>query len=171
MNKMVPTRLFEFIEYQHQNAPLDKAFSTKVIEIDPEEVDGAKKVYPKEPIKIETLSKNKPIRLNEVNFATNSFVLNGKSMDILDELVLFLKLKPSMEIEIHGHTDNIGNSNKNLVLSQNRAESVMQFIISNGISKERLSAKGFGQEKPNKSNNTIKGRAYNRRVEFVIKKY
>ena len=149
----------------------DKAFSTKVIEINPNEIDGAKKVYPKEPIKIETLSKNKPIRLNEVNFATNSFVLNGKSMDILDELVNFLELKPSMEIEIHGHTDNIGNSKTNLLLSHNRAESVMYFLISSGIAKERLSSKGFGQEKPNRSNKTLKGRAFNRRVEFVIKTY
>lgn len=149
----------------------DKAFSTKVVEIDPNEVDGAKKVYPKEPIKIETLSKNNPIRLNEVNFATNSFVLNGKSMDILDELVNYLKLKPSMQIEIHGHTDNVGDSEKNLTLSQNRAESVMNFLISSGISNKRLSAKGFGQTKPNKSNSTEVGRAFNRRVEFVVKKY
>ncbi len=149
----------------------NKAFSTKVLEIDPNEIDGAKKFYPKEAIKIETLSQHTPIRLNEVNFSTNSYVLNGKSMDIIDELVNFLKLKSSMEIEINGHTDNIGDAKKNLLLSQNRAESVMNFIISNGISKQRLSAKGFGQSKPNKSNNTIKGRAFNRRVEFVIKKY
>jgi len=149
----------------------DKAFSTKVIEIDPKEVDGAKKVYPKEPIKIETLSKNKPIRLNEVNFATNSYVLNGKSMDILDELVHYLRLKSSMQIEIHGHTDNVGDSEKNLILSQNRAESVMNFLISSGISDKRLSAKGFGQTKPNKSNTTEAGRSFNRRVEFVVKKY
>tara|TARA_B100000674_G_scaffold119110_1_gene90410 strand:+ start:4093 stop:6522 length:2430 start_codon:yes stop_codon:yes gene_type:complete len=148
-----------------------KAFSTKVVEIDPDEVDGAKKIYPKEPIKIETLSKDKPIRLNEVNFATNSFVLNGKSMDILDELVNYLKLKSTMQIEIHGHTDNVGDSKKNLLLSQNRADAVMKFLISSGISPERLSAKGFGQTKPNKSNATEKGRAFNRRVEFIIKKY
>ena len=92
-------------------------------------------------------------------------------MDILDELVNFLELKPSMEIEIHGHTDNIGNSKTNLLLSHNRAESVMYFLISSGIAKERLSSKGFGQEKPNRSNKTLKGRAFNRRVEFVIKTY
>ena len=149
----------------------NKAFSTKVLEINPNEVDGAKKVYPKEPIKIETLSKNKPIRLNEVNFATNSFVLNGKSMDILDELVNYLKLKPSMQIEIHGHTDNVGDAKKNLILSQNRAEAVMNFLAFSGISTKRLSAKGFGQTKPNRSNKTEKGRAFNRRVEFVVKKY
>ena len=149
----------------------NKAFSTKVIEIDPNDIDGAKKVYPKEPIKIETLSKNKPIRLNEVNFATNSFILNGKSMDILDELVNYLKLKPSMQIEIHGHTDNIGNAKENLILSQNRAEAVMNFLVFSGISMKRLSSKGFGQTKPSQSNATEKGRAFNRRVEFVVINY
>ena len=76
-----------------------------------------------------------------------------------------------MQIEIHGHTDNVGDSEKNLTLSQNRAESVMNFLISSGISNKRLSAKGFGQTKPNKSNSTEVGRAFNRRVEFVVKKY
>ena len=92
-------------------------------------------------------------------------------MDILDELVNYLKLKSTMQIEIHGHTDNVGDSKKNLLLSQNRADAVMKFLISSGISPERLSAKGFGQTKPNKSNATEKGRAFNRRVEFIIKKY
>lgn len=145
-----------------------KAFSTKTLEIDPKEVDGAKKVYPKDPIKIETLSKDKPIRLNEVNFSTSSAILNGKSMDILDELVNFLKMKPSMKIEIHGHTDNRGVASVNLTLSRNRAKSVMQFLIDSGIDATRLSFKGFGQTKPKASNSTEEGRLTNRRVEFVI---
>ena len=148
-----------------------KAFSTKVVEIDPNEVDGAKKIYPKEPIKIETLAKDKPIRLNEVNFSTSSSILNGKSMDILDELVGFLKLKPSMKIEIHGHTDNRGGAQNNLELSKNRAKSVMEFLIQNNIAANRLSYKGFGQTKPKLSNSTEKDRALNRRVEFVIKSF
>lgn len=148
-----------------------KAFSTKVLEVDPNEIDGAKKVYPKDPIKIETLAKDKPIRLNEVNFATSSSILNGKSMDILDELVTFLKMKSTMKIEIHGHTDNRGGASENLKLSQDRAKSVMDFLIQNGIAANRLSYKGFGQTKPKTSNSTESGRAVNRRVEFVIKSY
>ena len=89
----------------------------------------------------------------------------------MDELAHYLRPKSSMQIEIHGHTDNVGDSEKNLILSQNRAESVMNFLISSGISDKRLSAKGFGQTKPNKSNTTEAGRSFNRRVEFVVKKY
>lgn len=148
-----------------------KAFSTKTLEIDPKEVDGASKIYPKDPIKIETLNKNKPIRLNEVNFTTSSSILNSKCMDILDELVNFLKLKSSMKIEIHGHTDNKGSASDNLGLSKNRAQSVMQFLIDNGIDSSRLSFKGFGQAKPKASNSTELGRLTNRRVEFVITQF
>lgn len=148
-----------------------KAFSTKVVEVNPDSVDGAKKIYAKDGITIETLAKNKPIRLNEVNFSTSSNILNGKSMDILDELVTFLKLKPSMVIEIHGHTDNRGDNSKNLDLSKRRAKSVMDFLVYNGIDSTRLASKGFGPNKPKASNKTEKGRAFNRRVEFVIKTY
>lgn len=147
------------------------AFSTAVVEVDPDSIDGAKKIYAEKPIEIQTLAKNKPIRLNEVNFATNSAVLNGKSMDILDELVTFLKLKSTMKIAIHGHTDNRGAAQENLVLSRERAKSVTEFLIQNGISSDRLSYKGFGQTKPKASNSTEKGRAINRRVEFVILSY
>lgn len=149
----------------------NKAFATAVVEINPDTVDGATKMYAKKPIEIQTLEKNKPIRLNEVNFATSSSILNGKSMDILDELVTFLKMKPTMSISVHGHTDNRGGAASNLKLSKDRAKSVMQFLIDNGIEKERLSFEGFGQTKPKASNNTEKGRAINRRVEFVILNY
>jgi outer membrane protein OmpA-like peptidoglycan-associated protein len=148
-----------------------KAFSTKVVEVNPDSVDGAQKIYAKEGITIETLTTNKPIRLNEVNFSTSSQILNGKSMDILDELVTFLKLKPTMVIEIHGHTDNRGEVVKNLELSKRRAKSVMDFLIYNGIDSTRLASKGFGPNKPKASNKTKKGRSFNRRVEFVIKTY
>ena len=148
-----------------------KAFSTKVVEINPDSVDGAQKIYAKEGITVETLAKDKPIRLNEVNFATSSDILNGMSMDILDELVTFLKLKPTMTIEIHGHTDNRGEVNKNIDLSKRRAKSVMEFLIYNGIDASRLSSKGYGPNKPKASNSTKKGRAINRRVEFVVVKY
>lgn len=147
------------------------AFSTAVIEVSPDSIDGAKKLYPGEKIKVPKLQKGKPIRLNDLNFATNSAILNGKSMDILDELVTFLKLKPSMTIEIHGHTDNRGGAATNLTLSKDRAKSVMEFLIQQGIASNRLNYKGFGQTKPKTSNNTEAGRATNRRVEFVIQSF
>lgn len=144
------------------------AFSTQVIEIDPQEIDGAKKMTSAKPIEVQTLKKGTPVRLNDVNFATSSSVLNGTSMDVLDELVEFLKKNASVKIVIHGHTDNKGNAAVNLSLSKSRAKEVMEFLIKNGIAANRLSYDGFGSKKPKASNSTEEGRSINRRVEFVI---
>lgn len=144
------------------------AFSTQVIEIDPQEIDGAKKVNSAKPIEVQTMKKGTPIRLNDVNFASSSSVLNGTSMDVLDELVDFLKKNNTVKIVIHGHTDNKGNSEENLKLSKSRAKEVMEFLIANGIAANRLSYDGFGSKKPKATNSTEEGRSVNRRVEFVI---
>lgn len=145
-----------------------KAFSTAVLEVDPDSIDGSEKIYAKEAMQIETLAKNKPIRLNEVNFYTNSTILSGKCMDVLDELVVYLNLKNNMKIAIHGHTDNRGDASENLVLSKERAKAVMKFLIANGIDQSRLTYNGFGSSKPKSSNFSEDGRLLNRRVEFVI---
>ena len=73
-----------------------------------------------------------------------------------------------MKIEVSGHTDNKGTMQANQVLSENRARSVYQYLIANGISAERLSFKGFGQTQPIASNDTEDGRSQNRRTEFKI---
>ena len=145
-----------------------KAFSTSVVEIDPEEVSGAQKIRATKPLEIQTVKKGTPIRLNDVSFSTSSAILNGLCMDVLDELVMYLRAKPIMKIAIHGHTDNRGGAEKNIVLSKERAKQVMSFLINEGIDKNRLSYDGFGANKPKKSNSTEEGRAINRRVEFVI---
>ncbi len=145
----------------------DMAFSTSVVEVDPEEIAGAKKIRAK-PLEIQTVKKGMPIVLNDVSFSTSSSVLNGVCMDVLDELVMYLRTKPSMRIAIHGHTDNRGNAQDNITLSKDRAKQVMNFIINEGIDKNRLSFNGFGAKKPKTSNSTEEGRAINRRVEFVI---
>lgn len=75
-----------------------------------------------------------------------------------------------MEIEVSGHTDNVGNKSYNQELSQKRAQSVVNYLTENGISKCRLIAKGYGMDKPVADNETEEGRAENRRVEFTILK-
>lgn len=145
-----------------------KAFTTSVVEVDPQEIAGAKKIKATKPMEIQTVKKGQPIRLNDVSFATSSAVLNGVCMDVLDELVTYLKVKPTMTIAIHGHTDNRGSASENITLSKERAKQVMQFLIDNGIDKGRLRSNGFGANKPKTSNSTEEGRAINRRVEFVI---
>ena len=145
-----------------------KVFTTSVLEIDPGEIAGAKKIRATEPMEIQTVRKGQPIRLNDVSFSTSSAVLNGICMDVLDELVMYLSTKVHMKIAIHGHTDNRGNDQENIILSKNRAKEVMDFLINNGIEENRLSYNGFGASKPKESNTNEKGRSINRRVEFVI---
>ena len=74
---------------------------------------------------------------------------------------------PEMEVEIHGYTDNIGNSQMNLELSKKRAETVKEWLVNLGIDPSRITSKGFGKSNPIASNKTPKGREKNRRIEFI----
>ena len=80
-----------------------------------------------------------------------------------------MKANPDLKLSVEGHTDNIGNPVSNKTLSEERAKSVVNAIIGQGIGIERLSSSGFGQDKPIGDNNTDEGRAMNRRVELVKK--
>ncbi|MPN15035.1 putative lipoprotein YiaD [bioreactor metagenome] len=73
-----------------------------------------------------------------------------------------------MQIKLQGHTDNIGNAKSNMILSNNRVESVKSFLVTKGIDETRIQTKGFGQSQPIETNDTEEGRAKNRRVEFFI---
>lgn len=117
---------------------------------------------------LESLNKDGFIAL-DILFDTGKSTIKSESQSIIDELVKLMKENPSLKISIEGHTDNVGNSNENKILSQNRAKSVMDAVISKGISKERMSYVGWGQERPVADNRTEEGRAKNRRVEIVKK--
>jgi OmpA-OmpF porin, OOP family len=101
-----------------------------------------------------------------VQFETNSADLKPSSIPVLDEIAAGLKEQPNLRLEIQGHTDNRGSRRLNARLSQRRAESVRNYLVSKGISGDRLVAKGYGPAKPVASNNTAQGRAENRRVEL-----
>ena len=73
-----------------------------------------------------------------------------------------------LQVALHGHTDNVGNPSDNLILSNNRAKAVFDYLSTKGIEKTRMSFKGFGETKPISSNNTEEGRAKNRRTVFVV---
>jgi outer membrane protein OmpA-like peptidoglycan-associated protein len=79
-----------------------------------------------------------------------------------------LSSNPKMRIEVGGHTDNIGNDLSNLTLSEQRAKSVMNYLIEKGITATRIEAKGFGKSKPVADNSTEAGRSKNRRTEFKV---
>lgn len=109
-----------------------------------------------------------PIILKNVNFETSKSILLVTSYPELDKLVARLKLNSKMKIEISGHTDNSGNEPSNQKLSETRAKTVMDYLISKGIDKSRLSYKGFGSKTPIADNKTDEGKQKNRRVEFTI---
>ena len=117
---------------------------------------------------VEKLGNGKAFRLDNIYFASNSFELNNISKEILLAFSDYLKLNNSLRLAIHGHTDNIGSASANLLLSKNRAKEVSSFLLDNGVKKERLDFQGFGEQKPITTNETDKGRAQNRRTEFVI---
>lgn len=107
-------------------------------------------------------------RLNNVFFKDDSDELLSESICELDRFVSFLKVNKKIAVEIAAHTDNMGDDNKNMELSQRRAQKVVDYCISKGIKKDRLIAKGYGETQPIAFNGDEDGRAMNRRIEFKV---
>jgi OmpA-OmpF porin, OOP family len=101
-------------------------------------------------------------------FETGSYYLLPRSFTSLDSVATLLNKIPALQLTIEGHTDNIGTRAKNQLLSENRARTVMDYLIRVGINNGRLKSIGFGQERPITTNTTQEGRAKNRRVELRI---
>lgn len=142
------------------------AYETKYIDSQDTTVSTTQKVN----FEISPIEEGKSYKLNDIYFATNSFELQRETKLVIDAFIDFLNDNTSVVVEIQGHTDNIGNDNSNMTLSENRAKSVYDYIISSGISADRLSYKGYGETKPIAANDTEDGRAKNRRTVFVILK-
>lgn len=108
--------------------------------------------------------------LRGVEFNTGSAELTEASKGILDNAVATLSAPNTsiVVLEVAGHTDAVGNEPYNLMLSEQRAESVRQYLIGKGVPADNLQAHGYGKTQPVASNNTASGRAENRRVEFKI---
>lgn len=110
------------------------------------------------------------VRLNNLFFETGKANLDDKSQNELERLVTLLNENPNMEMEISGHTDNVGSADLNKKLSQDRANAVVAYLVGKGINTKRLKAVGYGMNKPVGTNDTDEGKAQNRRVEFTITK-
>jgi outer membrane protein OmpA-like peptidoglycan-associated protein len=119
-------------------------------------------------IPLQPLEANAIIVLRNVFFDVNKYDLKAESQVELANVVQLLKDNPTLAIQINGHTDNVGKPADNLLLSKNRAESVVTFLTSNGIDAKRLSFKGFGDTEPVADNKTEEGRAQNRRTELKV---
>lgn len=100
----------------------------------------------------------------EVHFATNSSVLTDQDKALLDKMIVTLKRLNFVNGEVDGYTDSTGSAKYNQGLSERRAQSVADYLTSNGITTGRLSVKGYGEENPVADNKTAEGRAHNRRV-------
>jgi outer membrane protein OmpA-like peptidoglycan-associated protein len=119
-------------------------------------------------IGLEPIEVNAHVVLKNIFFDFDKYTLKPESETELDKLVQLLKLNPNVNIRLNGYTDSVGSAEHNLILSQNRAQAVVNYLISKGISESRLSAKGYGSAHPVAPNDTEEGRALNRRTELVV---
>jgi OOP family OmpA-OmpF porin len=101
-----------------------------------------------------------------VLFDFDKYDIKPEAYPLLDEVVTIVKKNPQMEMEMQGHTDNVGSAEYNQGLSERRAQAVMDYLVRNGIDPERLSYRGYGLTRPAASNDTEEGRTQNRRAEL-----
>jgi outer membrane protein OmpA-like peptidoglycan-associated protein len=137
----------------------DYAFSSKVINI---------KEATFVSIEVNEAKAGSSFVLNNLYYTTNSADLKKESFIVLESFAEYLNENPSITIEIQGHTDNVGAAKANEALSANRAYTVKAYLEEKGVDGKRITAKGFGPNKPIAENTTELGRSKNRRTEFLI---
>ena len=106
-----------------------------------------------------------------VFFATGSYKLLAKSNKSLNDVASLMKADESLMLDIDGHTDDVGTSESNQVLSENRAKAVKEYLVKQGVADTRLFSTGYGEDKPVADNKTAAGRAKNRRTEMTARNY
>jgi OOP family OmpA-OmpF porin len=111
----------------------------------------------------------KVLQLKGVTFEFNKARLRPDSKTVLDTVVEILKRYPDMQVELAGHTDNVGSDEYNQKLSEKRAEAVRQYLVDAGIPSGNMTSAGYGEKEPIETNDTEEGRELNRRVELRIK--
>ncbi len=129
---------------------------------------GKPKTVALKPFKIE---KGQLFQLSNISFETSSNKITPESIATIDKMVEILKENPTVVVEVGGHTDNSGDSKKNLELSKKRAIQVMNYMISKGVNAKQMKAVGYGETKPISDNETPEGKALNRRVVFTVLDY
>jgi len=119
-------------------------------------------------IPLQPIEEGASIVLKNIFFDNKSFEIKKSSEEELNALIALLNENPKMKLQISGHTDNVGKKEDNLLLSQNRAKAVVNYLISKGIAATRLVSKGFGDSMPMEKNDTEQGKINNRRTEINI---
>jgi OOP family OmpA-OmpF porin len=105
---------------------------------------------------------------SDAYFEFDDYRIGPASFSILEKIVDIMNRYPSIRLEIAAHTDNMGSFEYNMNLSQKRAQSMVDYLVTRGIDAARLEGKGYGESRPIAPNNTEEGRMINRRVEFII---
>lgn len=111
------------------------------------------------------------LRLDNLYFDVSKATIKSQSLPVLSDLVALLNRYPTMRIEIQGHTDSDGSDDQNMILSADRAKSVMKYLIDHGIPAARLQSNGFGETQPIAPNTNAEGKRLNRRVMIRILGY
>ncbi|MCD4790356.1 MAG: OmpA family protein [Bacteroidales bacterium] len=119
-------------------------------------------------VPLKPLKSGEKVILKNIFFETDKYDLKKTSEIELQKLIELLNKNPGIKIEISGHTDNVGTTEYNLELSQNRAKAVYDYLSENGIDTNMLTYKGYGESQPVDTNDTEEGRANNRRTEFKV---
>lgn len=121
-------------------------------------------------LKLIPIEEGQIVRLNNIFFATGKSTLNNESFPELNRIAVSMLENKTLTIELGGHTDNTGSAEFNLKLSQDRADTVREYLIGKGVEPDRVASKGYGETVPVAKNDTPEGQQRNRRVEFKILK-
>lgn len=114
------------------------------------------------------VSKSLMISSQSISFGATNAKLTSKSNVALNQVVRIMNENPTLKIRLEGHTDNAGNDDANMKLSEERAEAVKAYLVSRGISEDRITSEGFGETMPIADNSTQAGRTKNRRIEIKV---
>lgn len=131
-----------------------------------EDITADHKQSAQEEIAKQTLSK---LDFSNITFEKNSTALTSNAETTLDNVVIALLENPTVSIRVDGHTDSSGNSEVNLTISKQRAQSVLDYLVNAGIDENRVDANGYGDQFPIAPNDTEAGRIKNRRIEIKVK--
>lgn len=152
-------------QLSRQGAKLKSATAAMSLE---KAIEEGRKQFNKDEAEVYRQGNDLVIRLKKIAFSSGQTDLPAESLELLAKVrTVAQELNPS-QVVVQGHTDSIGTSQANMVLSQARAQAVAKYLGANGIEEEKLRAEGFGFKKPLASNKTKQGRAQNRRVDVVI---
>ena len=106
--------------------------------------------------------------MRAVQFDTGKATLKSESFRVLNQISDIMFKYPGFKLSIEGHTDNTGSAANNQKLSERRAQACYEYILKRGVPGNQVNYRGYGESKPISSNNTLRGRALNRRVEFNL---